>query len=40
MLTGLVLRGVAFEYRHRAEGSHWICDIAFAGGSLVAAFPE
>ena len=38
MLTGLVLRGVAFEYRHRAEGSRWIWDIAFAGGSLVAAF--
>jgi cytochrome d ubiquinol oxidase subunit II len=38
MLTGLVLRGVAFEYRHRAEGSRWIWDIAFAGGSLVATF--
>jgi cytochrome d ubiquinol oxidase subunit II len=38
MLTGLVLRGVAFEYRHRAEGSRWIWDIAFAGGSLVSAF--
>ena len=38
MLVGLVLRGVAFEYRHRAEGSRWIWDIAFAGGSLVAAF--
>ena len=38
MLTGLVLRGVAFEYRHRAEGSRWVWDIAFAGGSLVAAF--
>jgi cytochrome bd ubiquinol oxidase subunit II len=31
MLTGLVLRGVAFEYRHQAEGSRWIWDIAFAG---------
>jgi cytochrome d ubiquinol oxidase subunit II len=38
MLVGLVLRGVAFEYRHRAIGSRWIWDIAFAGGSLVAAF--
>src|ERR1051325_3203629 len=38
MLVGLVLRGVAFEYRHRAEASRWIWDIAFSGGSLVAAF--
>jgi cytochrome d ubiquinol oxidase subunit II len=38
MLTGLVLRGVAFEYRHRTEGSRWIWDIAFPSGSLVAAF--
>src|SRR6201998_1268201 len=38
MLMGLVLRGVAFEYRHRAEGSRWLCDLAFACGSLVVAF--
>ena len=38
MLAGLVLRGVAFEYRHPAVGSRWIWDTAFAGGSLVAAF--
>jgi cytochrome d ubiquinol oxidase subunit II len=38
MLVGLVLRGVAFEFRHQAEGSRWIWDIAFAGGSLVTAF--
>jgi cytochrome d ubiquinol oxidase subunit II len=38
MLVGLILRGVAFEYRHRAEGSRWIWDIAFAAGSLAAAF--
>ena len=38
MLTGLILRGVAFEYRHQAEGSRWIWDIAFAGGSLVVTF--
>ena len=38
MLAGLVLRGVAFEYRHRAVDSRWIWDTAFAGGSLVAAF--
>src|ERR1700761_708371 len=38
MLAGLVLRGVAFEYRHQAGGLRWIWDIAFAGGSLVVAF--
>lgn len=38
MLAGLILRGVAFEFRARAEGSRWVWDIAFAGGSLVAAF--
>src|SRR5262249_37659192 len=40
MLAGLILRGVAFEYRHRAEGSRWVWDIAFAGGSLVATFVQ
>jgi len=40
MLAGLILRGVAFEYRHRAEHARWIWDIAFAGGSLVAAFVQ
>jgi cytochrome bd ubiquinol oxidase subunit II len=38
MLAGLVLRGVAFEYRHQAGGLRWIWDIAFAGGSLVVTF--
>jgi cytochrome bd ubiquinol oxidase subunit II len=38
MLAGLVLRGVAFEFRHRAEGARWVWNIAFAGGSLAAAF--
>jgi cytochrome bd ubiquinol oxidase subunit II len=40
MLAGLILRGVAFEYRHRAERSRWVWDIAFAGGSLVATFVQ
>ena len=34
MLMGLILRGVAFEFRFKADNSHrpfW--DIAFAGGS-------
>jgi len=38
MLAGLILRGVAFEYRHRAERMRWLWDLGFAGGSLVAAF--
>ncbi len=40
MLAGLILRGVAFEFRARAEGSRWVWDIACAGGSLVAAFVQ
>jgi cytochrome d ubiquinol oxidase subunit II len=38
MLSGLILRGVAFEFRHRAERTRWVWDIAFIGGSLVATF--
>jgi cytochrome d ubiquinol oxidase subunit II len=38
MLAGLVLRGVAFEFRHRAEGGRWVWDVSFSGGSLVATF--
>src|SRR6201982_1246145 len=40
MLAGLILRGVAFEFRDRAEGRRWVWDIAFAGGSLVATFVQ
>jgi cytochrome bd ubiquinol oxidase subunit II len=40
MLAGLILRGVAFEYRHRATASRWVWDIAFAGGSFVATFVQ
>jgi cytochrome d ubiquinol oxidase subunit II len=39
MLMGLILRGVAFEFRFKADESHrpfW--DVAFAGGSYTAAF--
>src|SRR5262249_42465322 len=36
MLAGLILRGVAFEFRARAEGSRWVWDIAFPRGSFVA----
>jgi cytochrome bd ubiquinol oxidase subunit II len=38
MLAGLILRGVAFEFRHRAERTRWIWDVSFIVGSLVAAF--
>jgi cytochrome bd ubiquinol oxidase subunit II len=38
MLAGLILRGVAFEYRHRTERMRWVWDAGFAGGSLVATF--
>jgi len=39
MLLALVFRGVAFEFRWRAERkSRW--DLAFAGGSMVATFAQ
>jgi cytochrome d ubiquinol oxidase subunit II len=38
MLAGLILRGVAFEYRYKTERMRWIWDAAFAGGSLAATF--
>jgi cytochrome d ubiquinol oxidase subunit II len=38
MLAGLILRGVAFEFRHKAERARWVWDWSFAGGSLAATF--
>jgi cytochrome bd ubiquinol oxidase subunit II len=39
MLVGLILRGVAFEFRFKAHESHQaLWDIAFASGSYLAAF--
>ena len=38
MLAGLILRGVAFEFRYKAERMRPVWDLGFAGGSLVAAF--
>jgi cytochrome bd ubiquinol oxidase subunit II len=38
MLAGLILRGVAFEYRQKAERARWVWDLSFAGGSFAAAF--
>lgn len=40
MLLALVFRGVAFEYRWVAKPHHKLWDLAFAGGSLVAAFMQ
>ena len=41
MLAGLILRGVAFEFRHRAvERWQWLWDAGFAAGSLLAAFMQ
>jgi cytochrome d ubiquinol oxidase subunit II len=38
MLVGLILRGVAFEFRYKTERLRWIWDLSFAGGSLIATF--
>lgn len=38
MLTALIFRGVAFEFRFKADQGRWLWDVAFAGGSTVAAF--
>ena len=40
MLCGLILRGVAFEFRNKATRMRWLWDASFAGGSLVAAFVQ
>ncbi|NOD98785.1 cytochrome d ubiquinol oxidase subunit II [Ruegeria sp. HKCCD6228] len=37
MLLALVFRGVAFEYRWRTVRGRWLWDVAFHGGSTVAA---
>jgi cytochrome d ubiquinol oxidase subunit II len=38
MLAGLILRGVAFEFRHKAERARWLWDWSFVGGSFAATF--
>jgi cytochrome d ubiquinol oxidase subunit II len=40
MLLGLILRGVAFEFRNKTEQMRWLWDLSFAGGSLVATFMQ
>jgi cytochrome bd ubiquinol oxidase subunit II len=40
MLAGLILRGVAFEYRSKTQQMRWVWDVSFAGGSLIATFMQ
>jgi cytochrome bd ubiquinol oxidase subunit II len=40
MLLALVFRGVAFEFRWVAKPNHWFWDLAFAWGSITAAFMQ
>src|SRR5258708_12354831 len=38
MLLGLILRGVAFEFRYKTQRLRWIWDVSFAGGPLISTF--
>lgn len=40
MLAALIFRGVAFEFRFKAERSRPFWDVAFAAGSTIAAFGQ
>jgi cytochrome d ubiquinol oxidase subunit II len=40
MLLALVFRGVAFEFRWRTRRGRWVWNVAFAGGSTLAAFSQ
>jgi cytochrome d ubiquinol oxidase subunit II len=40
LLLGLILRGVAFEYRGKTKRLRWVWDFSFASGSLVASFMQ
>lgn len=40
MLIGLVLRGVAFEFRWRTKRGQFLWDWAFSGGSIIAALSQ
>ena len=40
MLLGLIFRGVAFEFRWRDPGHRPLWDLAFTGGSLIAALSQ
>ena len=38
MLAGLILRGVAFEYRYKTQRMRWLWNWSFLGGSFAASF--
>ena len=40
MLLGLILRGVAFEFRFKSDKYRYLWDLAFAGGSITAALMQ
>lgn len=40
MLAALIFRGVAFEFRFKANKSRFLWNWAFAGGSFIAAFAQ
>jgi cytochrome bd ubiquinol oxidase subunit II len=40
MLIGLILRGVAFEFRFKSQRYRWAWDLAFSGGSILAALMQ
>jgi cytochrome d ubiquinol oxidase subunit II len=40
MLIGLILRGVAFEFRFKSTDLRWTWDLAFAAGSILAALMQ
>ena len=40
LLVALIFRGVAFEFRFKAHKSQFVWDIAFAAGSILAAFTQ
>jgi cytochrome d ubiquinol oxidase subunit II len=40
MLIGLILRGVAFEFRFKSSEYRYLWDLAFAGGSILAALMQ
>ena len=40
MLAGLILRGIAFEFREKTERFRWLWDAGFVVGSLLATFMQ
>jgi cytochrome d ubiquinol oxidase subunit II len=40
MLAGLILRGVAFEFRYKTGRLRWLWDAGFVAGSYTAAFVQ